>query len=258
MLNAVITSLSLVSMTVLLFVLLVFASEFGTWLGQRSRARGEDRDASSMATAALGLLALLIAFSYSMAVARYDLRRQVVLEEANAIGSTVNFALMLPDADRAPIVDDLRRYTELRLALGAPYAPNRLEDDIALSSKLQGGLWTKAVAVSRAAPDGLPGYRFIMSLNEMNNVGEKRITALRNHVPVVILLMLAGTAGVALGFAGYSAGAAGIRRRVGMAVMSLLVAMLISLTQDLQRPDRGTVEVSTQPLRDALAAIPPD
>ena len=105
------------------------------------------------------------------------------------------------------------------------------------------------------APQSLPAYRFVGSLNEMNNIGEARVTALRNHVPAVIVAMLALTAVIAMGFAGYGAGAVGARRRVGMGIMSLLLALLIGMTQDLQRPDRGSIEVSTQALADALAGV---
>ena len=78
-------------------ILIGASAEFGDWAGLRSyRAGAEKADLSTLAGAALGLLALLIAFSFSMALSRYETRRGLVLEEANAIGSTANFALMLP------------------------------------------------------------------------------------------------------------------------------------------------------------------
>ena len=86
----------------LTIILIVGAAELGNWIGLRLHAaRTENADVGTLAGASLGLLALLIAFSFSMAESRYDLRRNMVLEEANAIGSTANFALMLPE--------DLRR-----------------------------------------------------------------------------------------------------------------------------------------------------
>ena len=225
-------------------------------IGRRKSATVVDKDANSVAAAILGLLALLIAFTYAMSVARYDARRQVVLEEANAIGSTANFALMLPQADQAPILDMLRQYTRKRLDLGVPYDEAKLQQDVLQSNALLAKLWQSAVAVTNASPQSLPIYRYVASLNETNNVAEKRITALRNHVPVVIVTMLAGTAIIAMAFAGYSAGINGVRRHVSTTVMSALLAFLIVMTQDLSRPDRGAIEVSNQALADALAGIP--
>jgi len=94
-------------------------------------------DIGTLTGAALGLLALLLAFSFSLALSRYDARRTLVLEEANAIGSTANFALMLPEPARKPIHKMLRAYTEVRIGLGVPYDPAKLQRDIALSLQLQ-------------------------------------------------------------------------------------------------------------------------
>jgi len=78
-------------------ILVAGPAEFGNWLGLRFReASTANTDVATIVPAFLGLLALLIAFSFSMAEARYDKRRDLVLEEANAISSTANFALMLP------------------------------------------------------------------------------------------------------------------------------------------------------------------
>ena len=124
-------TISLTAIYGVLIALFIVAALFGSWLGRRIHARGDqDKDATTLATAAMGLLALLIAFTYSIALARYDLRRQTVLEEANAIGSAANFALMLPEAQRAPTLDLLRRYTKVRLELGAPFDPKKFARDV--------------------------------------------------------------------------------------------------------------------------------
>jgi hypothetical protein len=140
-------------------------------------------------SAALGLLALLIAFSFSMALSRYERRRDMVLEEANAIGSTANFTLMLPPSAQRPILSLLREYTAVRVALGVPYDSQKMKKDIARSLDIQARLWQQAAAVATAEPQSLPAYLFVSSLNEINNIHEKRLTALRNHVPVVVVLM---------------------------------------------------------------------
>ncbi len=234
------------------------ASEFGNWIGRRShRAATEDADAGTLAGAALGLLALLIAFSFSIALSRYDARRDFVLEEANAIGSTANFALMLPHPAQRPILNLLREYTAVRIGLGVPYDPRKMENDVARSLQLQDRLWQQAVAVTAVAPQSLPAYRFVASLNEMNNIHERRLTALRTHMPDVVVLMLIFTAMVAMGFVGYHAGIVGARRLVARLLMACTIAALILLVVDLDRPARGLIRVSVQPLVDAARGIAP-
>jgi hypothetical protein len=238
-------------------ILIAGAAELGNWIGLRFHAaRTENADVGTLAGAALGLLALLIAFSFSMAESRYDLRRSMVLEEANAIGSTANFALMLPEAAQKPILSLLRDYTAVRITLGVPYDPSKQEQDIARSLDLQARLWQQAVAVTAANPQSLPAYRFVASLNEMNNIHESRLTALRNHVPVAVMFMLTGTAMVAMGFTGFNAGVVGVRRHLTTFIMALTVALLIMLIVDLDRPYRGLIQVPVQALVDTAQGIP--
>lgn len=240
-----------------LFVLIAGAAELGNWIGLGSRrTHPESGDIGTLTGSSLGLLALLLAFSFSIALSRFDVRSRMVLEEANAIGSTANFALMLPDPSQPPILALLRDYSAVRIGLGVPFDPAKMQRDIARSLDLQTQLWQQATAVTKAAPQSLPAYRFVASLNEMNNIHERRLTALRVSVPVPVLLMLLIVAMVAVGFTGYHAGVTGARRRVANLIMSVTIAALIMLIIDLDRPSRGLIKVSVQPLIDAAQAIP--
>jgi hypothetical protein len=78
-----------------------------------------------------GLLALLLAFTLSRALSRYEDRRSLVVEEANAITSTAQLASMLPTQAQAQILKLLRDYVAVRIGLGVPYDPAKLERDIA-------------------------------------------------------------------------------------------------------------------------------
>ena len=194
-------------------ILIGGAAELGSWLGLRFRgAPTEGAAISTLTGAALGLLALLLAFSFSIALSRYDARRNMVLEEANAIGTTANFALMLPDP--SPTLSLLRDYAAVRVGLGVPFDPLKMERDIARSLDLQIRLWQQAVALTEAAPQSLPAYRYVASLNEMNNIHERRLTSLRYHIPAAVMFMLLGVAIVAMGFTGYNAGVTGGHRRI--------------------------------------------
>ena len=242
----------------LTIVLITGAAEVGAWIGRRSRSFVDDApDIGTLTGAALGLLALLLAFSFSLALSRYEARRNWVLEEANAIGSTANFALMLSESEQRPILSLLRSYAAVRSGLEVIYDPAKLARDVARSVELQNQLWQHAVTVTDAAPQSLPAYRFVASLNEMNNIHERRLTALRYHIPGAVMSLLIVVAMVATGFTGYHAGARGSRGRVATFIMSLTIAVVILLVVDLDRPARGLIQVPVQPLIDAQQAIPP-
>lgn len=238
-------------------LLIAAAGEIGNRLGLRlSHLERNTGDIGILTGAALGLLALLLAFTFSIALSRYDTRRDVVLAEANAIGSTANFALMLPEPQRSAILDLTRDYGQIRLALGIPYDPEKLARDIAASLDVQSRLWSEAAALSVSEPQSLPLHRFIDSLNDMNNVHEVRLSALRAHVPAEVMFALMIVAMVAIGFAGYNTGSNGSRRRFATLMMAVTIGGLTVIIVDLDRPARGLIRVSVQALVDAVDGMP--
>jgi hypothetical protein len=247
----------LVALYPVVVILVAGASALGHHVGVRYRRDdAHSPDLGTLTGAALGLLALLLAFSFSIALSRYDARRTMVLEEANAIGSTANFALMLPAPSQPPILSLLRDYTAVRASLGIPFDPPKTRREIAQSLELQARLWQQAIAVTAADPQSLPAYRFVASLNEMNNIHERRITALRYHVPIAVTVMLLGVALVGVTFAGYNTGVTGSRRLLPNLIMSVTVAVLVVLVIDLDSPSQGLITVPNQPLLDAAQGIP--
>ena len=178
------------------------------------------------------------------------------MQEANAISSAANFALMLPQPAQEPILQLLREYTAIRITLGGPFAGSKMEQDVARSVELQARLWHQAQQVTAANPGSLPVYRFVGALNEINNIHETRVTALRNRVPIAVTFMLVGMALVAMGFTGYNEGVVGVRRRLTNLIMSITITLLIMLIIDLDRPYRGFIQVPVQALVDTAQGIP--
>jgi hypothetical protein len=236
-------------------VLIVGASEVGRRLGVRAAATG----AGSVATlegAVLGLLALMVGFSFSMALTRFDARRDGVLNEANAIGTTALRARLLPAPYNATTLRLLREYTDIRVKLADQVSsPEQINTATERSNSIQEQLWQQVKAVAAKDAGLVPTGLFIQTLNEMIDNQEKRVTALRNRVPGVVLLGLYAIAIVASGFTGYSSGLDGSRARLPMYVMAILVAGVILLIQDLDRPGTGFVTVSQQPMRDTAASL---
>lgn len=234
----------------------VGAAGLGTWLGHRSQRLGaKQEDLGMLAGSTLGLLALLLAFSFSLGFSRFDARRSMVLEEANAIGSVANFALMLPEPPRQAILDLLRDYTEVRIGLGRPFDLAKLDHDVARAVDLQARLWQFAVTLTDASPQSLPVYRFVGSLNEMNNIHESRVSALRFRIPGEVMVLLLGVAMIAMALTGYHSGVRGSRRPIATMLMAMTVGVVMTLVTDLDRPARGFIEVPVQPLVDVARGM---
>jgi hypothetical protein len=235
------------------------ASEAGRRLGMHVKTRGGD-EISTLEAGVLGLLALMISFTFAMALSRFEARRDTVLKEANAIGTTALRARLLPAPHDAETLKLLREYVQLRVD-SAQGMRSAVETDavIARSTALQEALWQQAKAAAAKESGMVPTGVFIQSLNEMIDDQAKRLAAIRNRVPNIVLLALYGIAAVASAFTGYAGGIEARGSRMPVYVMGILVSAVILLIQDLDRPGSGFIRVSQQPMLDAapsLAAYP--
>ncbi|MGA8171340.1 MAG: hypothetical protein WB816_11020 [Methylocystis sp.] len=232
---------------------LLAAAEIGHLFGKR--AVGE-ANVSTLEGAILGLMALMIGFTFSMALSRFDARRDAVLNEANSIGTAALRARLLPAPHDAESVKLLRDYTRIRLDFsGSVITPGEADAVIARSNAIQEALWLRAKAVAAKDSAMVPVGIYVESLNEMFDNQEKRLTALRNRVPNIVFIALYAIAAVALGFTGYASGLEARRWRLPVYVMCILTAGVILLIQDIDRPNAGFVSVSQQPMIDTAASL---
>lgn len=234
-------------------VLLLAVLEAGRFWGRR--ARGQD-DVTALEAAVLGLLALMIGFSVSLAIGRFEARRDAIVAESNAIGSLGLRATLLGAEETARILPRLITYTEGRLRLTASVDdPQALPTLIAASNGLLGELWDEARQSVARNPQMVPVGQYIEALNTLIDSQENRLNALRSRVPSVVLLALYGVAVVACGFMGYAVGLSARRRRGPVYVVAVLIAAVILLIQDLDRPGAGFITVSQTPLIDTLEGL---
>ncbi len=236
-------------------LILLAASEVGRWLGVRARGRGGE-DISTLESAILGLLALMIGFTFAMSLSRFESRRDAILNEANAIGTTALRARLLPSPHNTDALKLLREYVKIRLDITQRLlSPAELDAAIARSDKLQEALWQIAKAAAAKDNGMVPTGLFIQTLNEMIDNQGKRLAALRNRVPNIVLVALYGVAVVAGAFAGYASGLGVRSSRLPVYVTIVLVSGVILLIQDLDRPRTGFITVSQQPMIDTAASI---
>lgn len=249
---------------------MIAAAWLGSWLRRRhdrttaARESGNDRKEKAegqeglIITSVMGLLALLIGFTFSLSLDRFDTRRVGVLEEANAIGTTYLRTQMLEAPYRAQISGLLTDYTDNRLALAKERPGPRLDALIAKNNQLITQLWTATVA----AWPSMKGYDFSSSyldtMNQMIDMDATRQAARRAHVPAEVFLLLVIYQLVAAGVMGYVL--VGGRGRQSAAFLFLLFGLSLLLVIDLDRPVDGGITVSQQPmidLREMMRANPP-
>ena len=191
-----------------------------------------------------------------MALSRFELRRDAVLDEANAIGTTALRARLLPAPHNAECVKLLKDYVRLRLDLTQRVLSlGELNAAITRSNAIQEALWQQAKAVAATDTEMVPTGLFIQSLNEMIDNQAKHLNAIRDRVPNIVFLTLYGVAATASAFAGYASGSGERPSRLPVCVMIVLVCSVILMIQDLDRPFTGFIVNSQQPMIDTAKSI---
>lgn len=238
--------------------ILFLAARVGYRMGLRlHHAQDEPRSkqAEIVQGSVLGLMSLLLGFTYAMAVQRYDLRKKTVVDEANAIGTAFLRASFLPDASRAESENLLRRYVPLRLdLLKASETPEGLSALESETAKIQQRLWLLVSEAGRQTPNTLiNGYA--QSLNDMIDMDATRLASLRNHVPGAVWLLLLALTFSGCWFTGYRAGAAARPTKLSLLALPLLITIVITLVSDLDHPTQGLVGLDETSLRDLQQSL---
>lgn len=230
----------------------LIAIEVGFRLGKRHLAPDDTELAghvSALQSALLGLLALLLGFTFAMSISRYDVRKQLVLQEANAIGTAYLRASFLPDPQEEQVRGLLRDYVDARLAFfAAGVDPEKLAAAARTAAGLEERLWRQAEAATLAPVNPVAVGLFVQSLNDVIDVNEERQVALENHVPETVIALLFLVAVISMGFTGYGYGLQGRRRHASTAVFAVLIAVVLVVIMDIDRPRRGLITVSQSSL----------
>ncbi len=241
-------------------IALVICAWLGTRLGLAAKRRNPDTaqgHSGSLQGAVLGLLGLLLGFSFAMAVARFDCRRSLVVDEANAIGTTWLRTDFLPTEARGESQRLLKRYTELRIeGFKAADDPAGFARVRAETASLHAALWNLANHAANAQPTPAV-VSYVTSLNEMIDLDACRMAASRNHVPGAVWLLLILIGGCGAWANGYSTGAMGIQSVFTLWVFPLLIGVVITLISDIDQSRRGLIGMSQKPLEELLTGMNP-
>lgn len=223
----------------------------GYRFGLQVRERGGPSEDSSgfVPSTVLGLLALILGFTLSMSVSRFDDRKRLVLKESNSIGTTFLRADILEEPFRTQVKENLRRYVSARIQLyDAGVDKEKIAKVLKHTDDLQKLLWSDVVQITKKDQRTVINL-FVSEMNDMIDVSAERMFAADNHVPELVYLIIIIVTALGLASIGYMEGVSGKRMYYGVALLSLLFSVVIVLILDLDRPRSGFIVVDQKSLR---------
>lgn len=243
----------------LLFVALVAAEFIGSWLRkflQRKNAAlsSEAAGIDYVLTSVFALLGLLIAFTFGLALDRYETRRDLVVQEANAIGTAHIRSAFAADPIRAELRSLLETYAASRLAYGK--APFDEKPKLAIeSAELRSKLAVVGIAASQSVSSAPLAPSLISSVNDVIDVGSEREAINLARVPASVIYMLLGYAIISAFVLGYSQANSSVTQRVANRMLFVLLTLALITIFDLDRPATGAIKVSQQPMIELIAGF---
>ena len=238
------------------FLVLWLAARVGARFRQR---RGEPDEAEKeylglIVGAALTLLALIIGFTFSMAVGRYDQRKNYEEQEANAIGTEYVRAGLLPAADAAKVRALLKSYLDERIVFYTTRNAHRLAQTNAATAQLQNDLWSAVQAPAAAQPTPLSALA-VSGMNDVLNSQGYAQAAWWNRIPLAAWFLMGAIAVCCDWLVGYGARVGKTKPRRSL-LLPLIVAIAFFLIADLDSPRSGVIRVRPQNLLSLSSSMP--
>ncbi|MBX7103865.1 MAG: hypothetical protein K1X57_07275 [Gemmataceae bacterium] len=204
---------------------------------------------TSLSNSILGLLALLLGFSFAMSSGRHDQRRRFVLDEANAIGTCHLRAGLLPEPHRSDVKKTLQKYLEMRLEMfEKALDPAQLTRCRGEMDRLLDQLWKSVEAVAQADRAIIVPSQIVPAANQVIDLSAAQIWALQNHVPGPVVLLLFTSVLVSCGLIGYSSGQTGLRQWGHWIAFNTMFTLTMFVILDFDRSRRGLIQVNHAPL----------
>jgi len=246
------------------YPLLVFVLSFSVlwlsaWIGasflRRRRKLEEDirEDFGVILAATLTLLALIIAFSFSMAISRYDQRKNYEEAEANAIGTEYLRADLLPAADAAKVRALLKNYLDQRVLFYTTRDEQQIRQINVRTAQLQTELWSSVLAPAAAQPTP-PVALVVSGMNDVLNSQGYTQAAWWNRIPITAWVLMAAIAiccNVMVGYGARNVKPGGIL----LLVLPLVVSISFFLIADIDSPRRGVIRVKPQNLESLVESL---
>ncbi|MFO1489270.1 MAG: hypothetical protein U1F65_12415 [Verrucomicrobiota bacterium] len=237
------------------FAGLLVCLELWFFFGMRARERQAEHpdQLATIQGATLGLLALLLGFSFAMAMGRFSDREKLIIQEANAIGTVWLRCELLPEPARQQVRDCLRQYTDQRVAFYDATEDASRKAALADSEKLQGRMWMIFTQAAQDAPEF--SEVLLPCLNELIDLHGSRVAAVRRHMPGMLLGLLLACSLVSVASVGYGCGVAGKRNIVLTTALTFLIAGTLWAIIDMDHPRKGLIRVGQEPMLDLQRSL---
>ena len=213
----------------------------------RHRLQKEDTSpevSSAIIGALFALLGLLLAFTFSGAYSRFDMRRQLIVQEANAIGTAYLRLDLLPTAAQGPLRKKFRDYTASRAALYEKLSDFRaVVSELTRASTFQDEIWAQAVAASKGSAYQSARILLLPALNEMIDIVTTRTIAIQTHTPLHIFFIMFAIALTCAGLTGYRASVSEHPGYFYNILLSAITACVLYLILDIEYPSNGLIRL---------------
>lgn len=236
-------------LAIIFFLGLLAARAVGRYARARWHPPGETD--SFAVTSVLGLLALLIGFTFSIALSRYESRRELVFKEANALGTTWLRMDLLEGDERARMKELLRRYVDARIDFGRAETAAEETRQFQRTATLQAELWAALMAAVVPFRDTPRALLLVTTTNQSIDLAAERYAVRQSHIPSRILRLLMIFALLAAAMVGYEHG----KQWRSTTLLFVLLTLAVSLVMDLDSPSTGITNVSQQPMIDLRAMM---
>lgn len=253
---------------IVLIAALVAAIELGFRQGRKLCGKADSDTKSWITTivaSVLGVLGLLLAFTMNMSVVRFDARRLLVVDEANAIGTSYWRAQLVPPPEGPELANLLREYTQTRVDFSkaariqfvTAKGDRAVNDAHERSGQLQGEMWSRAAVYAQKDPRSVTAGLLLQTLNQTFDLEAARWAAFHAHVPPSVIWADFITALLASLLVGYSLGLSGHRSIFHMVMLALCITVVMVVILDLDDPRHGFIRVGYQPLLDVQRQMGP-
>lgn len=238
-----------------IFAGLLACLELWFFFGNRARVRRAEHpdQLATIQGAMLGLLALLLGFSFALAAGRFSDRVDLIVKEANAIGTAMSRSDLLPEAERAEMRAQLRQYTAERIAFYDSTKIDAQRRCIAESEKIQSRIWGIGVAVVKKSPELTQAV--LPPLNELMDLHGARVAAAGRQMPAMLIVLLLACSLVSVAAVGYGCGVAGKRNWVMTTSLTFLIAGTLWAIIDMDHPRDGLIRAGQQPMLDLQRSL---
>jgi hypothetical protein len=230
-----------------LFIGMLIFSEVGRRTGVARLAHdpdGLDKGTGAAEAAVFGLLGLLIAFTFSGAASKFEVRRQLITQEANAIGTAYLRIDLLPGDSQPEMRELFRRYVDVRSKTYLNQDIDGMRVKLAEGVAMQGDIWTNALAACRRQDAPSQAAMLLLpALNDMIDITTTRVSATLNHPPLVIFLLLALLSLVGALLVGYDTASNKKRSWLHVLVFAAIMSLAVYVIVDLEFPRLGLIRV---------------